>query len=135
MKNIDIQKIRQLLNRARRPGINVLIDQALTLLPCETCGDSGRDPTFDQASGLADADPCPDCQKPEQSKNDLLPMPKEWIGKIYNACTVPCDMLYGPCVCGAWHHFDEWIITRKKLTAKGWVEPDCQSKPCEKRGG
>ena len=41
------------------------IDQALALLPCPTCNDSGRVPTFDQASGLADADPCPDCQKPE----------------------------------------------------------------------
>jgi len=31
-------------------------------IPCPTCNDSGRVPTFDQASGLADADPCPDCQ-------------------------------------------------------------------------
>ena len=33
---------------------------------CKTCGDSGTIPTFDQASQLADADPCPDCTAQEQ---------------------------------------------------------------------
>lgn len=84
MKNTDIEKIRQLLNpileipwqptpKRASGGYIVEIDaddkdlivgsvqETLALLPCVTCGDSGRVPTFDQASGLADADPCPDC--------------------------------------------------------------------------
>ncbi len=58
---------------------------------------------------------------PKRPDNGLVGMPKDWIGQVHNACTDPCDMICGPCVCGAWHHFDEWTITRKKLTAKGWV--------------
>ena len=60
--------------------------------------------------------------KDQENKNNLMPMPVEWIGQYHNACTNPCDMLCGPCACGAWHHLDEWIITRKRLTAEGWVE-------------
>jgi hypothetical protein len=41
-------------------------------------------------------------------KNNLASMPKEYLGKFYNACTDPCDMLQGPCACGAWHHQEEW---------------------------
>ena len=58
--------------------------------------------------------------KDQENKNNFMVMPESWIGQVYNACTDPCDMLYGPCVCGAWHHLDEWIITRKKLTSEGW---------------
>ena len=50
-------------------------------------------------------------------------MPVEWIGQYHNACIEPCDMLVGLCVCGAWHHLNEWIIDRKKLTKDGWQEP------------
>ena len=35
-------------------------------------------------------------------------MPEEYLGQFYNACTDPCDMLQGPCACGAWHHQEEW---------------------------
>ena len=53
--------------------------QALALLePCPTCGDSGRIPTFDPASGLADADFCPNCQQDEPPKE--LPKFKDIIG-------------------------------------------------------
>jgi len=38
----------------------------------------------------------------------LVPMPVRYIGQFYNACTDPCDMLEGPCACGAWHHQNEW---------------------------
>ena len=24
----------------------------------------------------------------------------------------PCDMLIGPCACGAWHKADEWVLVR-----------------------
>lgn len=58
-------------------------------------------------------------KKKKPVKNDFMEMPKDWIGQVHNACTDPCDMLNGPCVCGAWHHWDEWIIIRKKLTMKG----------------
>jgi hypothetical protein len=30
--------------------------------------------------------------------------------RLYNACTEPCDMLVGPCACGAWHHWDDWKV-------------------------
>lgn len=46
-----------------------------------------------------------DCYNP---KNDLASMPLEYLGKFYNACTDPCDMLQGPCACGAWHSQEEW---------------------------
>ena len=59
----------------------------------------------------------------ELKENNFIPMPKEWIGQIYNACTEPCDILYGPCACGAWHYFEEWILIRKILTKGGWVKP------------
>lgn len=38
-----------------------------------------------------------------------------WIDgwpRRYNACTEPCDMLVGPCCCGAWHTVkdaNDWI--------------------------
>lgn len=33
--------------------------------------------------------------------NNFVPWPTEWP-KHYNS-NVPCDMLVGPCACGAWH--------------------------------
>lgn len=39
----------------------------------------------------------------------MTPMPIELIGRYYNGgCTEPCDMIDGPCACGAWHRLDEW---------------------------
>lgn len=40
--------------------------------------------------------------------NGLASMPDKYVGLFYNACTDPCDMLEGPCACGAWHHQAEW---------------------------
>jgi len=40
--------------------------------------------------------------------NGLASMPQKYIGLFYNACSEPCDMLQGPCACGAWHHQEEW---------------------------
>uniref|UniRef100_A0A6M3JZ92 Uncharacterized protein n=1 Tax=viral metagenome TaxID=1070528 RepID=A0A6M3JZ92_9ZZZZ len=41
--------------------------------------------------------------------NNLASMPFTWIGLFYNGgCPDPCDMLSGPCACGAWHHQYEW---------------------------
>lgn len=28
--------------------------------------------------------------------------------EIYNACNEPCDVLIGPCSCGAWHSIKDW---------------------------
>lgn len=44
--------------------------------------------------------------------SDLVAMPKHLIGKFHNACVDPCDMLVGPCACGAWHHWEEWDIEK-----------------------
>jgi len=41
-------------------------------------------------------------------QNNLANMPKKYLGLFYNACNEPCDMLQGPCACGAWHHQTEW---------------------------
>jgi hypothetical protein len=46
-----------------------------------------------------------ECYNPD---NGLASMPTEWLGQFWNACTEPCDMLIGPCACGAWHHLYEW---------------------------
>ena len=63
MIKTDIQKIHQLLKRAKEngPGTNVLINKALALLPCETCGGSGK---VTSITGRTDPPwkPCPDCQ-------------------------------------------------------------------------
>jgi len=40
--------------------------------------------------------------------NGLANMPIKFIGEFWNACTDPCDMLSGPCACGAWHQQEEW---------------------------
>lgn len=39
--------------------------------------------------------------------NGLLAMPDEYLN-IHNACTEPCDMVSGPCACGAWHSETDW---------------------------
>jgi hypothetical protein len=42
--------------------------------------------------------------------NGLVPWPREWTDYRYNACNEPCDMLVGPCACGAWHQDSEdWV--------------------------
>ena len=42
--------------------------------------------------------------------NGLVPWPDEWSDRHYNACTEPCDILVGPCACGAWHDETEnWV--------------------------
>ena len=42
-------------------------------------------------------------------------LPEELIGEFYNgSCPDACDMIIGPCACGATHHLRDWF---KKL---GW---------------
>lgn len=35
-------------------------------------------------------------------QDPFVPLPKHWP-KRFNASNEPCDMLVGPCACGAWH--------------------------------
>ena len=61
-------------------------------------------------------------------KTGLASMPVKYIGCFYNACTEPCDMLEGPCACGAWHQQEEWpddiqlevfgFVSNKETTCK-----------------
>lgn len=41
-------------------------------------------------------------------ENNIASMPEPYLGKFFNACTEPCDMLQGPCACGAYHTQEEW---------------------------
>ncbi len=43
------------------------------------------------------------------TNNNFLPFPEHWP-PYHNVSTEPCDMLQGPCVCGAWHQLCEWAI-------------------------
>ncbi len=36
-------------------------------------------------------------------------MPDIMQGQFHNACTDSCDMIDGPCACGAWHNAKEWL--------------------------
>ena len=48
--------------------------------------------------------------------NGLVSWPEEWTRYHHNACNEPCDMLVGPCACGAWHTADEeWVKDELKL--------------------
>ncbi len=38
----------------------------------------------------------------------LLAWPELWTLRYFNGNNEPCDMLVGPCACGAWHHAEEW---------------------------
>jgi hypothetical protein len=42
--------------------------------------------------------------------NGLVPWPANWTDRHYNASHEPCDMLVGPCSCGAWHmESEDWV--------------------------
>jgi hypothetical protein len=42
--------------------------------------------------------------------NGNVPWPQDWTDRHYNACNEPCDMLIGPCSCGAWHQeHEDWV--------------------------
>jgi hypothetical protein len=44
------------------------------------------------------------------ASSGMVPWPAEWTDYHYNASHEPCDMLVGPCSCGAWHHATEdWV--------------------------
>ena len=42
--------------------------------------------------------------------NGVVPWPADWTDRHHNASHGPCDLLVGPCSCGAWHTEDEdWV--------------------------
>jgi hypothetical protein len=42
--------------------------------------------------------------------NGVVPWPLNWTDRHYNASQEPCDMLIGPCSCGAWHQeHEDWV--------------------------
>ena len=45
-------------------------------------------------------------------QNGMVAWPDGWDGQNYNGTNEPCDMLVGPCSCGAWHHEDEYWVRR-----------------------
>lgn len=58
-------------------------------------------------------------------QNDLIQMPASIYGRYHNGqITEPCDMIEGPCACGAWHHFYEWDpeIMELVIAENPWVE-------------
>ena len=42
----------------------------------------------------------------------MVAWPDGWDGQNYNGTNEPCDMLVGPCSCGAWHHETEYWVRR-----------------------
>lgn len=46
---------------------------------------------------------------------EILLVPEHWPPR-HNACTDACDMIQGPCACGAWHYLDEeWVLYHLEL--------------------
>lgn len=45
-------------------------------------------------------------------------MSADMRGRFHNACTDSCDMIDGPCACGAWHNAKEWIEKLSKIVKK-----------------
>jgi len=41
-------------------------------------------------------------------RSGLLGWPSGWDERNYNGSNEPCDMIVGPCACGAWHGPDDW---------------------------
>lgn len=45
-------------------------------------------------------------------QNGMVAWPDGWTGENYNGSKEPCDMLVGPCSCGAWHYETEYWVRR-----------------------
>jgi hypothetical protein len=51
----------------------------------------------------------------EKYPNGFVPWPAAWTDRHYNGCNEPCDLLIGPCRCGAWHSEDETWVQEKLI--------------------
>lgn len=47
----------------------------------------------------------------------LVPWPDALLPKNYNGSRVPCDMIIGPCCCGAWHYEGEFDFEIREFPA------------------
>jgi len=80
MKNADIAKIRQLLQKAQKEvgnltpadvcyplygevAVEKTISKAIALLPCPTCDGADKLRNYNSAGQCTSSSPCPDCQK------------------------------------------------------------------------
>ena len=76
----------------------------------------------------------PDYQQLQDSNKHLkgkaeFDMPAAMQGRFYHACTDSCDMIDGPCACGARHSAKEWVgklnktieQLQAKLDALRWI--------------
>ena len=46
--------------------------------------------------------------------SELRPWPEDWP-RHHNGVSEPCDMLVGPCSCGAWHQPGEFVLDDGRL--------------------
>jgi hypothetical protein len=53
------------------------------------------------------------------------PYPDHWP-KRYNVCSDPCDLISGPCCCGAWHDAEEEEWIKSVIVSHGLVENPVQ---------
>ena len=108
-----------------------------------TCNNCQRTVSHSLFSGL-----CPFCKITElkaelADKDDTIKhlkkkaefdMPDSMRGHYYNACTDSCDMIDGPCACGAWHNAKEWITKLdKRLQQRNADLESVKSRSCTKR--
>lgn len=54
------------------------------------------------------------------ANNDFVGFPDDWP-EYHNACSDPCDVLQGPCACGAWHKLYEWDFIKKTRRPTGEI--------------
>lgn len=52
--------------------------------------------------------------------------PEGWP-ELHNACNEPCDMLRGPCACGAWHEGDDQAAKAVRILILSLHQATCES--------
>ena len=87
------------------PNIDELLDKYSTL----TTGDGNRWIDGEHLSqAIAEIISLPVKAEVMPKIADLIEMPGHI--KIFNASTERCDMLQGPCACGAYHKLTDWKV-------------------------
>ena len=52
--------------------------------------------------------------------NELIPVPAHWPVRFAAHYNEPCDMVKGPCACGAWHDpYEAWVQDMVKQYGQG----------------
>lgn len=52
-------------------------------------------------------------------RSELLAWPRDWQFRYRNGGE-ECDVLVGPCSCGAWHHAEEWSDHPDNILSQGF---------------